>query len=132
MRAALAQERTSEIHVALTTTVIIVSNLLCIHDGHHYTPRAGAARNPYRLSNYVQGSPVGGNGEGSWTDHNAPQWGGLQMDYGFQTHWGDVFYRRWGTADNWPVWAQLLTATQAVRHLHSYHSWPETRLRCGI
>lgn len=54
------------------------------------------------------------------------------MDLGFQTRYGPVFYRRWGTADLWPVWAQLLTGTRAVRALDSYGSWPLTRLRCGI
>ena len=80
----------------------------------------------------MQGYTVGGNGEGSWTDHNAPQWGGLQMDLGFQMSYGRVFYNRWGTADNWPVWAQLLAGTQAVRSLHSYGSWPNTRIPCGL
>ena len=54
------------------------------------------------------------------------------MDLGFQTTYGRVFYDRWDTADNWPVWAQLLTATRAVRILDSYGSWPQTRIPCGI
>lgn len=80
----------------------------------------------------MQGPALSPHGEGSWTDPGWPQWGGLQMSLGFQTTYGRVFYDRWGTADHWPAWAQLLTGTQAVRRLHSYGSWPSTRLPCGV
>ena len=32
------------------------------------------------------------------------------MDVSFERRYGGEFVRRWGTADNWPVWAQLQAA----------------------
>jgi len=34
-------------------------------------------------------------------------YGGLQMDRAFQSLYGTRYVDRWGTADNWPVWAQI-------------------------
>lgn len=77
--------------------------------------------------------------EGSWTDPGSPYWGGLQMDLSFQETYGWIrrgkvkwsFLRHWGTADNWPVWAQV------VAGLHGYFSrgwnpWPNTARYCGL
>lgn len=115
----------------------IVANLLCIHDGHSYNYR-GFPHDPFRLSSYVQGRQnywsYGGidSGEGSWTDDSSAQQGGLQMDYGFQTTYGERFYHRYGNASHWPVYAQLETAYKAVVSLGSYRSWPNTRFPCGL
>ncbi len=42
-------------------------------------------------------------------------YGGLQMDLPFQSHYGPEYVTRYGTADQWPVWAQLEVAARAYR-----------------
>ena len=69
--------------------------------------------------------------EGSWTDPNPPYWGGLQMDMNFQAAYGPEFLRRWGTADHWPVYAQLEAAVRAVA-VRGFSPWPNTRKMCGV
>jgi hypothetical protein len=82
--------------------------------------------------------------EGSWSDPNPPYWGGLQMDLSFQATYGWIrvakhtphvhkiyFLKKWGTAEHWPIWAQLLGG------LHGYFSrgwdpWPNTAGYCGL
>lgn len=69
--------------------------------------------------------------EGSWSDPNAPYWGGLQMDVNFMEAYGPSFYRRWGTADHWPVWAQLQAGRVAYR-VRGWWPWPNTARYCGL
>jgi hypothetical protein len=69
--------------------------------------------------------------EGSWSDPNAPYYGGLQMDYDFMKAYGGVFLRRWGTADHWPIWAQLQAGRNAVA-TRGWNPWPTTRHFCGL
>jgi hypothetical protein len=71
--------------------------------------------------------------EGAW-DANTGNgyYGGLQMDIGFQTRYGADFVQRWGTADNWPAWAQLLAATRAYRSGRGFYPWPNTARVCGL
>lgn len=69
--------------------------------------------------------------EGSWTDPGGPYWGGLQMDLSFQQAYGPEFFKRWGTADHWPVWAQLVAGARAVA-VRGFNPWPNSRLRCGV
>lgn len=69
--------------------------------------------------------------EGSWTDPNAPYWGGLQMNYAFQATYGRRFLRRWGTADHWPVWAQLEVGRIAYKS-RGWWPWPNTARYCGL
>jgi len=69
--------------------------------------------------------------EGAWNDPNPPYWGGLQMTRWFQQTYGPEFYRRWGTADRWPVWAQLVTAERAWRSDGDYGQWG-TAPECGL
>lgn len=77
--------------------------------------------------------------EGSWKDPASPYWGGLQMDMSFQKTYGWMksgghkwyFVNKWGTADHWPVWAQM------VAGIHGYFSrgwspWPNTARDCGL
>ena len=45
--------------------------------------------------------------EGSWTDRDAPFWGGLQMNYGFQATYGGWLLRTKGTADHWTPLEQI-------------------------
>lgn len=71
--------------------------------------------------------------EGSW-DANTGNgyYGGLQMDAAFQSRYGAAYVRRWGTADNWPAWAQLQAAVRAYRSGRGFGPWPNTARACGL
>lgn len=81
--------------------------------------------------------------EGSWTDGGGPYYGGLQMDLGFQSTYGYMvirihgtpvkldFMRMWGTADHWPIWAQLQAGRNGYR-ARGWHPWPNTARFCGL
>lgn len=69
--------------------------------------------------------------EGSWQDTGAPHWGGMQMDMTFQRSHGLVYFRRWGTADRWPVWAQWHASYDAWT-TRGWHPWPNTARACGL
>lgn len=71
-------------------------------------------------------------GEGSWTDPNAPYWGGLQMDMSFQRAYGPEFLRAFGTADHWPTSVQMAVAIKAHLSGRGYFPWPNTARRCGL
>jgi hypothetical protein len=70
--------------------------------------------------------------EGAWNSHTGNgYYGGLQMDRRFMSLYGPQFVARWGTADHWPVWAQLEAAARA----HSgrgFTPWPNTARACGL
>jgi hypothetical protein len=70
--------------------------------------------------------------EGSWTDPNAPYWGGLQMSIEFQRAFGRYLLRRKGTADRWTRAEQMWTAEKALRAGLGFHPWPNTARRCGL
>jgi Transglycosylase-like domain len=71
--------------------------------------------------------------EGAWDANNGNgYYGGLQMDLGFQSLYGPEFLRRWGTADRWPVWAQLEAAARAYRSGRGFTPWPNTARACGV
>jgi hypothetical protein len=71
--------------------------------------------------------------EGAWNANTGNgYYGGLQMDMGFQRTYGGAFVRRWGTADNWPAWAQLQAATRAYRSGRGFGPWPNTARACGL
>jgi Transglycosylase-like domain len=71
--------------------------------------------------------------EGAWNSNTGNgYYGGLQMDVRFQTLYGRDFVRRWGTADNWPAWAQLQTAVRAYRSGRGFWPWPRTARACGL
>lgn len=69
--------------------------------------------------------------EASWTDPNAPYYGGLQMDIQFMRSHGSDFLRIFGTADKWPVWAQLRVAERAYK-TRGFYPWPNTARYCGL
>lgn len=70
--------------------------------------------------------------EGAWNSNTGNgYYGGLQMDYGFMQTYGPEFLARWGTANNWPVWAQLKTAERAYA-TRGYGPWPNTARACGL
>ncbi|HEY6962417.1 MAG TPA: transglycosylase family protein [Gaiellaceae bacterium] len=71
--------------------------------------------------------------EGSWSANTGNgYYGGLQMDLGFQSTYGGEFLRRFGTADRWPVWAQLTAAVRAYRSGRGFSPWPATARACGL
>ena len=59
-------------------------------------------------------------------------YGGLQMDLPFQSHYGEAYLDRYGTADRWPVWAQLEVAARAYRSGRGFWPWPNTARVCGL
>ena len=69
--------------------------------------------------------------EGSWTDPNAPYYGGLQMDVEFQRTYGLDLYRSKGTADHWTPLEQMWVAERAFR-TRGYWPWPNTARYCGL
>jgi hypothetical protein len=71
--------------------------------------------------------------EGAWNANTGNgYYGGLQMDLSFQGNYGADFLRRWGTADAWPVWAQLQAAVRAYRSGRGFYPWPNTARACGL
>ncbi len=71
--------------------------------------------------------------EGAWSsDTGNGYYGGLQMDYGFMGTYGGDFLARWGTADNWPVWAQIQAAVRAYQSGRGFGPWPNTARACGL
>jgi Transglycosylase-like domain len=72
------------------------------------------------------------NYEGDWNANTGNgYYGGLQMDYDFMQAYGGEFLQRWGTADNWPVWAQV-TAANRAKYSYGYSPWPNTARMCGL
>jgi hypothetical protein len=64
-------------------------------------------------------------------------YGGLQEDLGFQRTYGAEFLARWGTADRWPIWAQVTAARRARDGYGGYGArgytpWPNTARACGL
>jgi hypothetical protein len=51
-------------------------------------------------------------------------YGGLQMDRSFQRSYGGEFMRWWGTANNWPAWAQMAAAERAYHSGRGFGPWP--------
>jgi hypothetical protein len=71
--------------------------------------------------------------EGAWTSNTGNgYYGGLQMDIAFQSRYGGDFLNRWGTADNWPVWAQIQAAAVAYQSGRGFYPWPNTARACGL
>jgi hypothetical protein len=69
--------------------------------------------------------------EGAWNDPNAPFWGGLQMDEGFQKAYGIELYRSKGTADKWTPLEQMWVAERAYV-TRGFYPWPNTARYCGL
>lgn len=71
--------------------------------------------------------------EGAWNANTGNgYYGGLQMDLGFQSRYGSDFMEKWGTADNWPAWAQLTAAVRAYKEGRGFYPWPNTARACGL
>ncbi|HXY17971.1 MAG TPA: hypothetical protein VEH48_00940 [Candidatus Nitrosopolaris sp.] len=69
--------------------------------------------------------------EGSWTDPNAPYYGGLQMNLAFQQRYGYWLYRTKGTADHWTPLEQMWVAERAYKS-RGFWPWPNTARYCGL
>lgn len=108
----------------LTNPPPSLSDWMCIHSG----VKAGRWS---RSLKYRGGGYKVSNGEGSWTDHGAPYWGGLQMDYNFQRAYGGWLLSHKGTADNWTAYEQIWTAVKAYRS-RGFEPWPLTAQACGL
>jgi hypothetical protein len=70
--------------------------------------------------------------EGSWQDHGAPYYGGLQMDLGFQGTYGAYLLRLKGTADNWTPLEQMWVASKAAMSGRGFYPWPNSARICGL
>jgi hypothetical protein len=71
--------------------------------------------------------------EGAWDSNTGNgYYGGLQMDRRFQSLYGAEYMAKWGTADNWPAWAQLRAAVRAYRAGRGFYPWPNTARACGL
>jgi len=70
--------------------------------------------------------------EGAWSDDGSPYYGGLQMDIGFQQHYGGILLREKGTADNWTPVEQMWVAERAFRSGRGFYPWPNTARACGL
>jgi len=71
--------------------------------------------------------------EGAWNSNTGNgYYGGLQLDLSFQALYGPEFLDRFGTADNWPVWAQLQAAVRAYQSGRGFTPWPNTARFCGL
>lgn len=71
--------------------------------------------------------------EGAWNANTGNGfYGGLQMDMAFQASYGAEFLARYGTADNWPIWAQLKAASRAYQSGRGFYPWPNTARACGL
>ena len=71
--------------------------------------------------------------EGGWTSNTGNgYYGGLQMDLRVPAPLRRRFLRRWGTADNWPAWAQLEAAVGAYRAGRGFWPVAEHCPACGL
>ncbi len=70
--------------------------------------------------------------EGSWVDPDAPYYGGLQMDLGFQRAYGGALLARKGTADNWSPLEQMWVAERAHASGRGFYPWPNTARYCNL
>src|SRR5438105_1422208 len=78
--------------------------------------------------------------EGAWNANTGNgYYGGLQMDLNFQARYGYTYLHRtriyfaklWGTANNWPVWAQMQAGRNGYRE-RRWDPWPRTARACGL
>ena len=66
------------------------------------------------------------------TDAGGPYYGGLQMDLGFQRHYGGYLLATKGTADRWTPVEQMWVAARAYRSGRGFYPWPSTARVCGL
>lgn len=70
--------------------------------------------------------------EGAYTTNTGNgYYGAWQADISFQRTHGREFYYRWGTANNWPKWAQDIMAYRGWKS-RGWAPWPNTSVECGL
>ncbi len=87
-----------------------------------------AAQHPPRLKDWLCIHHY----EGSWTDPNAPYYGGLQMDWSFMSAYGGTLLHTKGTADHWTPLEQIWVAERAYESGRGFYPWPNTARWCGL
>jgi len=70
--------------------------------------------------------------EASWRDDGAPYYGGLQMDWGFMSHYGGFLLHAKGAANHWTPLEQMWVAERAYRSGRGFYPWPNTARYCGL
>jgi hypothetical protein len=71
--------------------------------------------------------------EAAWNDSGDPYWGGLQMDRGFMSAYGEDMIARHhgGLANTWTPAEQIVVAERAYR-TRGFAPWPNTARSCGV
>lgn len=68
---------------------------------------------------------------GRWTCNTGNgYYGGLQMDRSFQRTYNSEALKLWGTANNWPIGAQMLAADRAYKN-RGLQPWPSSHKQYG-
>ena len=121
-RFATARARTGAGTLRLWQRRLGVATLQVLRHGHRPLPRALSSAF-LCIHRY----------EGAWDSNTGNgYYGGLQMDRRFQSLYGSEYVARWGTADNWPAWAQLQVAVRAYQAGRGFYPWPNTARACGL
>jgi len=70
---------------------------------------------------------------GGWkTNTGNGYYGGLQMNLTFIRQYGWRLYKRLGTANNWPWYAQMWVAERARSSGRGFYPWPQTARMCRL
>lgn len=93
--------------------------------------QAAQRRDAAHFFAWLRGAECVHSKEGAWDDPHPPYWGGMQADMDFQRAYGRPYLERWGTADRWPVWAQLHMAYNGWL-VRGWQPWPNTSRLCGL
>jgi hypothetical protein len=121
-RFANARAKTAAVTLQLWQRRLASATILVLQYGHRPLPRVLSSA--FLCIHHYEGAWNANTGNGYY--------GGLQMDRRFQTLYGSDFVARWGTADNWPAWAQLQAAVRAYQAGRGFFPWPNTARVCGL
>lgn len=93
---------------------------------------SGGLAETFRFFGWAFGVCIHG-GEGSWTDPDAPYYGGVQMDWEFMQSYAPRDLLAKGTADHWTPIEQVAVAILgwSLRG-QTFAPWPVTSRRCGL
>lgn len=110
-----------------------VADILCVHDGWHYTTarRPGAPAYVLFGRGYWRTWWTRSWGEGPWDAANYGYGGGLQMDGTFQSNYGSAYLAIYGAAGRWPVPVQIAVAYRGWQR-QGWGAWPNTSRACGL
>lgn len=72
--------------------------------------------------------------EGAWNANTGNgYYGGMQMDYSFQSTYGSDMLRKYGgMAHLWSPSDQLLVSWRAYKSGRGFYPWPNTARMCGL